>query len=131
MKKTLVASLLVFELITPNLLIYPLKRFSEKIELTFAFTKAQKDKYLVRNFERRYNELTFIIENEKMGFLEEVAGRYNSYIGESLVGNTNPQIQRRAKEYLEVLRKLRDKYPSNSPYWLKIGEAVEVTRSLL
>lgn len=120
-----------YEHINPNLLIYPLKRSSEEIKLLF-LPQSQKKEYLYQLFEIRFKELIFIANNKKEGFIFFTADRYNTFVGKikgSYLLDTDTRVK--LSKNLKILEILRDRYPSNSPYWEKIQQTIDTTRSLL
>jgi len=122
-----------YEKINPNLQIYPAKRTVERLKLLLIFNPEEKKNYYFRMFENRFNELVYIINNNKTGFLLETVDRYNSFVGDLKIKNTNldPKSKDKIANYLKILERLRDRYNSSSPYWAKIQQAVDTTRSLI
>lgn len=123
----------IYEKINPNLQIFPFKRVGERLKFFFIFNKEEKSKYNFQLFEKRFNELVYIINNNKTGFFIETVDRYNSAVG--IIKLENPQLDKDSKDkiskYLKILERLRDRYHSNSAYWGKIQQAVDTTRSLI
>lgn len=121
-----------YESINPNLLIYPIKQLIEKIELTLKFNQENKTKYQYTLLDKRFEELVFIINFKKTGFLEETVQRYNSHLGNLIANNKNLASDYKDKilNYTIVLKTLQDRYDSTSAYRLLIQQAIDTTRRL-
>ena len=122
-----------YELINPNLLIYPIKRLAERMETTLLFGKEDKTKYQYNLLDKRFKELIFIINFKKTGFLEETVQRYNSQLGYLIINNKNLAQDNKEKisNYIYVLKTLQDRYNSVSAYRLLIQQAIDSTRRLI
>lgn len=108
-----------YEQINGNSLLYPFKKLREKI-----FSVPDQ-----KLFETRFNELVYIANKRKTGFLGEAANSYISIAGrvmESKNYDKNPP-----KKYLLILEKLRDGYPANSLPWIQIQQAVDTTQRMI
>ena len=111
-----------YQQINPNLEIYPLKRYSENIIHQSAF----------KLYQTRFEELVFILNYDKTGFLLETVDRYNSSAGKlKTVNIKDPNFKTIISQNLKLLERLRDRYHFDSPYWGKIEQAVDVTKSLI
>lgn len=120
-----------YESINPDSLFYPLKRVGEKVRSFFILNKEGKEGYSFKLLDTRFNELVYIINIQKTGFLDEVVNRYNSTIGD-IKSNFNPTKNKdQLIKYAKMLGILRDQYSSNSAYWLYIQQAVDTTNSVL
>lgn len=121
-----------YERINPNLLVYPLKRIYENIKLELLPSEEQKREYLYQLFEVRFKELVYIVNNKKEGFIFFTADRYNTFVGK-IKKDYAPDFNKRLRfqDYLKILERLRDRYSSNSPYWEKIQQTIDTTRSLI
>lgn len=122
-----------YESVNPNLLIYPFKRITEKIELTLLFDKEDKAKYKYTLLNKRFKELVFIINFKKTGFLEETVQRYNSQLGNLIANNKDLALDYKTSisSYTMVLKTLQDRYNSKSAYRLLIQQAIDTTRRLI
>lgn len=121
-----------YEKINPNLLIYPLKRIAEEIKLKFIFSQNAKRDYLYKLYETRFNELVYIINNRKEGFLAFTADRYNSQVGTLKRENIKSEdFKIRIQSKVHFLERLRDIYPANSEIWIKLQQSIETTKSLI
>lgn len=122
-----------YELINPNLLIYPLKQIIEKIELKLLLDDNARTEYQYILLDKRFKELVFIINSEKTGFLGETVARYNTHLGNLIISNRNPAINNKEKvsNYVRVLKNLQDRYNSISSYRLLIQQAIDTTRRLI
>lgn len=122
-----------YESINPNLLIYPIKRLSERIELTLLLNREDKAKYQYTLLDKRFRELVFIINFKKTGFLEETVLRYNSHLGNLIANNKNlaPNYRNKISNYTIVLKTLQDRYDSKSAYRLLIQQAIDSTKRLI
>lgn len=122
-----------YENINPNLLAYPLERFQEGLNLFLTFNSTAKQQFIWKLYDRRFNELVYIINYNRTGFLLETVDRYNTYAGK--IKTQNPNLDNLKKEQikknLKLLEKMRDRYHSGSAYWIKIQQAVDTTRSLI
>lgn len=121
-----------YEGINSNSIVYPLKRLDEEIRLFLTFDKKEREKYFYILFEKRFNELVYIINFDKTGFLFETVDRYNSFAGKFKADyQIKEEMRENISHHVKILEKLRDRYHSASPYWKKIQEALDVTRALL
>ncbi|OGE72407.1 hypothetical protein A3H40_04145 [Candidatus Daviesbacteria bacterium RIFCSPLOWO2_02_FULL_38_15] len=122
-----------YEPINPNLLIYPIKQITEKIELLLIFNKQDKEKYQYTILDKRFKELVFIINFKKTGFLEETVARYNANIGKLIKNNKDfsSNYKDKLSEYIKILKTLQDRYDSISSYRLLIQYAIDTTKRLI
>lgn len=122
-----------YENINSNLIIYPFKRYWEDLYSLFIFNPQPKKQYTWKLYNKRFNELVYIINNEKTGFLLETVDRYNTFTGRLKAQNLDlkQSEKKQIKNNLLLIEKLRDRYHSGTPYWVKIQEAVDTTRSLI
>lgn len=122
-----------YELINPNLLVYPIKQIVEKVELILLFNKEDKIKYQYTLLDKRFKELVFIINFKKTGFLEETVQRYNSHLGNLITNNKNlaADYKDQISYYTIVLKTLQDRYDSKSAYRLLIQQAIDSTKRLI
>lgn len=122
-----------YELINPNLLIYPFKQLVEKIELTLMLDNTARAKYQYALLDKRFKELVFIINSEKTSFLEEAVGRYNAHLGNLMISNKDYAVNNKKKifNYVMVLKNLQDRYNSISSYRLLIQQAIDTTNRLI
>lgn len=121
-----------YEQINPNLLAYSLKRLSEEIKFNLTFNKQKKKEYLYSLYEVRLKELVYIVNNKKEGFIFFTADRYNSFLGK--LKNEyppDPDFKVKIKDRMRILERLRDIYPANSLYWIKLQQTIDTTRSLI
>lgn len=121
-----------YESINPNLLIFPIKQIIEKIKLSLIFNKENKTKYQYTLLDKRFNELVYIINYKKTGFLEETVARYNADIGNLIENNKDSSLRYKDKlsTYVVVLKTLQDRYSSISSYRLLIQYAIDTTNRL-
>lgn len=125
-----------YESINPNLLVYPLKKFGEKIILMFIFREDDKKQYFVQLLDTRFREVIYIINLQKTGFLAETVSYYNAFLKNINTKYSNDlgdnlKFRNQIRRYVNILEVLRDKYPANSSYWLNIQQAIDSTRLLL
>lgn len=122
-----------FESINPNLLIYPLKRWKENIQLHLLFDKQAKNQYLWELMEIRFKELVYIIDFNKIGFIAFSTDRYNTTIGRLKAKGVTVDGERNEtlKSYITFLEKMRDRYHSGSVSWEKLQQSVDTTKGLL
>lgn len=125
-------SFLDYESINPNSLLYQFKRLGEEVKLRLIFNNNKKNIYKNQLFKVRFNELIYIINFQKTGFLAETVNRYNVFVGKTKSDYKNmDSSSQQVKKYIAILEKLRDIYPANSSYWLSIQQAIDSTRNLL
>lgn len=121
-----------YEHINPNLLIFPLKRLSEEIKLNLTFNKEKRREYLYSLYEIRLKELVYIVNNKKEGFLFFTADRYNSFVGKiKKEYPSNADLKIKFQDHIKLLERLRDIYPADSLYWVKLQQTIDTTRSLI
>lgn len=122
-----------YEIINPNLLIYPVKQLFEKIELTLMSDNTTRTKYQYTLLDKRFKELVFIINSERTSFLEEAVGRYNSHLGNLMINNKDFAFnyKERISNYTRILKNLQDRYNSISSYRLLIQQAIDTTNRLI
>lgn len=111
----------IYESINPDSLIYPFKRLGEKIRFLSP----------INLLNTRFNELVYIANYQKSGFITEVANRYNTSIGQIKSGNAQLKDKGQIVKYLKILERLRDGYPANSSSWLILQQTLDTTRSIL
>lgn len=109
-----------YESVNGNSLLYPFKRLREKI------SSVPNSKL----FETRFNELVYIANLRKTGFLEESVSRYISISGK-MMQNKGSHPTDKAKQNIEILEKLRDGYPANSLPWIQIQQAIDTTERMI
>lgn len=109
-----------YELINGNSLLYPFKKLREKI-----FSVPDQ-----KLFETRFNELVYIANKRKTGFLEGAANSYISIAGK-VMQSKNSNLTGKAGQYVKVLEKLRDGYPANSLPWIQVQQALDTTQRMI
>jgi hypothetical protein len=117
------AQIIQYESVNPGSPYYFFKRLKENIKLNFlTFGEQNKAKYSEQLFDIRFKELAFEVKNSDNGFLENVESRYTNQAGTIIDKylKIDPNFKQQAQRYLPVLESLRDKYHSNSPYWLML-----------
>lgn len=119
-----------YEKLNPDSLLYIFKRASEKLTLNFKKNESKKREYKTVVLQRRFRELVYIINTQKTGFLEETINRYGSYVGSLNIPSDVDLKREEIENKTNMLRKLRDRYPANSPYWLQVQQAVDITKRL-
>lgn len=131
--------LIVYEKTNPDArFLYKIKRFREKSYLAYLkrFKPQEVTDYYFVLINKRFRELKYIVEKNKIELLETSATRYNSQMGE-VIDIINEQgidiktfqpvigIQR------EIMPDLRDKYPANSAQWLLLQQSLDILNSLI
>ncbi|SRR4030066_1144413 len=116
-----------YEKLNPDSLLYIFKRVDEKVDYFFINNKEKKSEYYKNILGKRYKELVYIINVEKTGFLEETASRYISLVEQMKSDDVYSLSNEEVKQRILILEKLRDNYPSNTPYWLIIQQAIDTT----
>lgn len=122
-----------YESINPNLLIFPLKRLIEDVKFKFIIDNDNQTKYQYALLDTRFNELVFIINFQKTGFLRETVDRYNSLAG-NIISNykdVSPQYKDKLFFYIKVLKALQDRYNNESAYRMLIQQAIDTTRRII
>lgn len=125
-----------YESVNPNALIYPLKKLGEKIHTLFLLNKENRIKYTTSLVTIRFQEVVYIINYQKNGFLPETVTNYTSFLdevrrlnGDSLKSNSKFKVQ--ISRYVTILEILRDHYHANSARWFSIQQAIDSTNSFL
>lgn len=123
-----------YDLINPNLLIYPLKNIKENTQYFLIHTDSQKVNYYQELFDSRFNELVYVLNFKKTDFWSESMNRYNNLLG---VINTDPLYKgkipgsnKKIDEHINVLRSIQDRYPADTPYWRLIKQSIDATEGL-
>ncbi len=120
-----------YESINPDSLIYPLKRMGEKVKSLIFSGQENKSKYAFELLNVRFNELVYIANYQKSGFITEVVNRYNTSIGQLKAANYQVNNKPQLLNFLKILETMRDRHPANSASWLILQQAVDTTRSIL
>lgn len=132
-------SLIFYEKINPDSTIrYSLKRIIEKVEgvKVDIFDRNQKNRFMVKLSNRRLLELKYIIENNKLFYLEKSSSRYITQLGlisEELDKNKIDAdfIKSNLETHTKVLESLKDKFPSQTAQWLLVQQARDTSKSIL
>ena len=119
-----------YESINPDSLIYPLKRITEKVKFILVSGDRNRSKYNFELLNTRFNELVYIVNYKKGGFLQETVSRYNSLVGQ-IKKQGFVKDQDKIQKYTNILETLRDKHPANSASWLLLQQAIDTTKSIL
>lgn len=122
-----------YETINPNRLIYPLKRFYETLKLFPVKDPQKKAELSAQLLDSRINELVYIANFKKTGFLEETTGRYNALANKLIVleyNKINPNFKKTAQTHILILEKIRDIYPANSEPWIIIQYTIDTVKKL-
>ncbi len=122
-----------YENVNPNSLIYPIKRLQEELALRLTFKRDDQDKYRYNLLEKRFGELVYIANYDKTSFLFETTDRYNSFVGQlnkDLLAKDHNQ-KTKILSMIKTLERLRDRYHSGSPNWVKIQETIDSTKRLV
>lgn len=131
--------LIVYEKTNPDAgFLYKIKRFREKSYLTYLkkFKPQEVTDYYFVLINKRFRELKYVVEKNKLEFLETSVTRYNSQIGE-VIDITNEQgidiqtFQPIIEIQREIMPDLRDKYPANSAQWLLLQQSLDILNSLI
>lgn len=121
-----------YQIINPNLLVYPIKRLFEEIRFATIFDKQMKKRYLFSLYEVRLDELIFIVNNKKEGFIPFVVDRHNTFVGRlKKYGLIDRDLKIKFQNYIKLLERLRDIYPANSLDWSKLQQTVDTVKTLL
>ncbi|MCL5069536.1 MAG: DUF5667 domain-containing protein, partial [Actinobacteria bacterium] len=120
-----------YESVNPDSLIYPLKRIVEKTKSLIISGQANKSEYAFELLNTRFNELVYIANYQKSGFITEVVSRYNTSIGQLKSAHLQAKNKSQINNYLKILQTLRDGHPANSAAWLNLQQAVDTTHSIL
>ena len=119
-----------YETINANSFFYQLKRFSEKLEPIF---QKNQTKYKLSIYQKRFNELVYIANFRKTGFLDETSSRYTTISGEIIQNYKfkDHNFQAKIPKNIMILEKLRDGFEANSVAWIKLQQVIETTKGLL
>lgn len=121
------------ENINPGSPYYVFKRLEENIKLNYLIKdKNKKAKYLSEILDKRFNELVYVVKNDKKGIFENATSRYISTIGLILekYKYIDSNLDEQTTNYVTILSQLRDLYPANSSYWLLVQYTIDTTNRL-
>ncbi|MCS7092234.1 MAG: DUF5667 domain-containing protein [Patescibacteria group bacterium] len=129
----------VYEQINPDSrLLYKYKRLKEKLYTAYLakFRKEKLSQNYIELINRRFRELKYVVDKDKIDLLETVTSRYNSQIGEVTNINTNQETNINALQAIleiqqEILPTLRDKYPANSAQWLLLQQTLDTINAIV
>lgn len=122
-----------YEKINPGSPYYIFKRLFENIQLNYlSVDKKSKSKILSHLLEVRLKEIAYVVNNNKIGMIENVTGRYDSVAGTIMekYKNVNPDLPKQIESYPQILSSLRDKFPANSAQWLLMQYTIDTTNRL-
>ena len=128
------ATTMQFESVNPGSPYYIFKRLKEAVTLNFlTFGEQNKAKYTEQLLDTRFKELIYGVETGKIGYLENIAGRYTNQGGTIIEKyiKIDRNFKSQGERYLPVLARLRDHYPSNSAYWLMLQAAIDTTKRIV
>lgn len=118
-------------LIQPSMTYYPVKRLFENLMEKFQFTNENKEKYYEDLSQKRLAELKYVIDRDYLDQVEKSTQRVSYQVGiltDYVVGkklnNKKQNLVNLYKEDKIILEKLRDKYPSNSSYWMLVQHII-------
>ncbi len=110
-------------------------RLGEKIQGFFKFSSEDKVSYQKELVERRFAELLFVIDNGQGDLIEEVSGRYATYVGKATDDLISKKVSSQSDEYLRMFEKhlkilpvLRDHFPANSGFWLLLQHDINTVQ---
>lgn len=128
-----------YEQINPDSTIgYPVKRLVEKVQETInsIFDKGHKAKFMTQLSDRRLAELMYIVNTEKVHYLEKTASRYISQLGliSEELGRTMVDadfVKAHLDKHIAALEEIKDKFELQSAQWLFIQQALETSKVTL
>ncbi|OGE36526.1 hypothetical protein A3E45_01235 [Candidatus Daviesbacteria bacterium RIFCSPHIGHO2_12_FULL_43_11] len=110
-------------------------RLGEKIQGFFKFSSEDKVNYQKELLERRFAELLFVIDNGQGDLIEEVSGRYATYVGRFADDLISKKVSPQSDKYLtmfenhmKILPVLRDHFPANSGFWLLLQHDINTVQ---
>ena len=108
------------------------EKLQERLVSYTKFSKEAKADYYKYLLKKRFGELKYVIENDKIDLTETTSSRYSSYVGfiadyinsnglntkkEALKSTLEPQ-----KKYLQEVTR----FPANSSYWRFVRQNIDV-----
>jgi|SRR3989344_1019658 len=118
-------------IVQPGMYIYPLMRLGEKIFDRFQFNNEAKGKYYQDLFQKRLAELKFVVDNNYLDEIEKSSQRVSYQVGiltdlvvSHKLSNKKSVIIDLYNDDKRILEKLRDKYHSNSSFWMLVQHSI-------
>lgn len=104
-----------------------LEKLKEKLTLFFKFNKKDKTRYYQFLAGKRLAELSYIIENNQIKFVEETASRYSTYIGtltnfvvKNKVSSEKEELLKMFDRHIKIIEGLQRRFKFESGWWLAI-----------
>lgn len=117
--------------IQPSMTYYPVKRLFENLMEKFQFTNENKEKYYEDLLQKRLAELKYVVDRDYLDQVEKSTQRVSyrvgiltDYVVRKKLNNKKQHLVDLYKEDKMILEKLRDKYPSNSSYWMLVQHII-------
>jgi len=115
---------------------FMVKRLKEKIITSLSVSASKKSDYLLILLDVRLVELNFTVIDKSNEQIENASSRYSYYAGllteaaSDLDEQQKSKIMEKFRLHSEFLPTLRDKFPSNSAYWLVIQQNIDALQIL-
>lgn len=105
----------------------PLEKIFERVGLFLNADKGAKAEYYLKLADKRLAEVVYLVENDKIGDLENVTSRYSTYLGTASEFLIDNKIAGRKEiflkvfdEHRKVLEKLVVKYEKGTAQWMLV-----------
>lgn len=124
------------EMINPGSFYYPAKRFLENTQKMFMFSKDAKFNFKKTLLKKRMSELKYLTNNRILSEIERGSQRFAYHAGVLVEENgeksekEKEEIKKIFKDYKVVLEELRDKFKSNSSFWLLLQQDIDTLNIL-
>lgn len=111
------------------------EKIQEKFTLFTKFNNEDKVKYQEYLAEKRLAELKFIIENNQIDSIEEVASRYETYIGsltnfvvDHKVISEKEKLQKIYSQHQMILEDFSGRFEQDSGWWFVIQHDININK---
>ena len=108
------------------------EKLKEKITLFFSLTVNKKIRYQIVLVNKRLAELKYAIDSEQIDLIEPTSSRYATYVGKLVNYVTKNKataslvdINIMFENHKGALAIMRDKFPSNSAWWLMLQQDID------
>lgn len=123
---------LEYPTVTPDSMFYPMKRGWEKLLESIAFSREDKYKRNVEFLDERLDEMNYVVDKGLVSENQRASERYSFYAGsavDNLIHTKDKegilQLSSKFVNHKDILGKLRDRYESNSSYWLLVQQNID------
>jgi hypothetical protein len=122
------------ESVNPDSFIYPIKRFSEKIEEYFSsFGAVQTQNFQKKIAQIRLKELMYVAQNKSYSQFKDSSSRYVTMLQKMIESKNVPTEDERKmiSEQIANLKKLQQKYDGDYAYWSFLQQAIETSQNYM